>query len=62
VVGQPVGSFLQLAVAEPPVADHHRLSVGHGVGHDLEQVGEVEAGRGGLLSLTFLVPRGRAVA
>ena len=44
-VGEPGGALVELAEGEAPVAAHHRLTVGDGVGHELEQVGQVEVHR-----------------
>ena len=41
VVGQAVGALLQLGVGEPALAAHQRHPFRHGLGHALEEVGQV---------------------
>jgi hypothetical protein len=45
VVGQAVGPLVEVSIGEPTVAHDNGLAVRDRVGRDLEQVGEVEAGR-----------------
>ena len=45
VVGQSVGSFVELVIGQPATTGHHRLVLGDGVGHQLEQITEIERPR-----------------
>ena len=42
MMGEAVGALVELGVGEAPVAGDERRPVGHRVGHDLVEVGEVE--------------------
>jgi hypothetical protein len=41
-MGKAIGALVELCVGEAPVAGHECEPIGHRVGHDLVEVGEVE--------------------
>ena len=59
VMGETVGPGVELAVGEAYVTRNQRQAVGHGVHHQLEQVGQVELSVGHVVSP--LSPCGPAV-
>ena len=42
VVGQPVGSMVELCVGQPAIGRRHRLGIADFVGYQLEQIGQIE--------------------
>ena len=42
MVGEPVGSLVELSIAQPALSCDESGSIGYGVDHNLEQIGQIE--------------------